>query len=163
MGQFQRMETLTELNPPVQIVGGPSVYPTRTGIHEISSPSGPIGTVEVSNAQLFHTSINGNYAEHGDPAPTFSKVIGRKLSDDSSANIYLRCRMNFTRDTVLTKIPNFMNLGLSSVHTSDEIGSFSIPATRTRSPIYGSNWLLPGHCIDKVTADRVIRTRSEQN
>ena len=61
-----------------------------------------------------------------DPAPTFSKVIVRKLSDKSSADVYLRCWMNFTRDAVLTEIPNFLNLGMSSVHESDELGSFKI-------------------------------------
>ena len=56
-----------------------------------------------------------------------------------------------------------MNLGLSSVHTSDKLRSIFIPTTRIRSPNDGHNWLLPGHCIGKVTADRVIRTRSKQN
>ena len=70
--------------------------------------------------------------------------------------------MNLTCDAVLTEIPNFVNLGLSSAHTSDKLGSVSIPTTRIGRPTDGSNWLPPGHIIGEVTADRVRRTRSEQ-
>ena len=65
------------LTSPVLIGGGTTVLPTRNGIQEIISPKGPIGSVEVSNAQMFSTSINGNSSEKGDPTSTFSKVIGQ--------------------------------------------------------------------------------------
>ena len=65
-----------------------------------------------------------------DPAPTCSKVIGRKFTNKSIADANSSFRMNLTRDAVLTESPNFVNLGLSSVHTSDELGSVFIPATR---------------------------------
>ena len=55
-----------------------------------------------------------------------------------------------------------MNLGLSSVHTSDELGSFSILDTIIESAINGSNWIPHSHLIGKFTADRIIRKRSEQ-
>ena len=70
--------------------------------------------------------------------------------------------MNFTRNAVLAGSPNFMNLGLSSVHTSDELGSIFIPTTRIGTLTYGSNWLLPGHRIGEVTADISNMTGSEQ-
>ena len=66
-------------------------------------------------------------------------------------------------DAVLTKIPNFVNLGLLSVHTSDELGSFFVPTSRIRTPTDGSKWILPGHPIGRITVDRVIRTESEQD
>ena len=158
----------TSRSPPrltfsVQVGGGPSFSPTRKGSKNIGSPSGTIGPVEVSNAQPFHTSINVNSSKHGDPEPTFSKVICRKLSNNSRADVYSHCRMNFMCDAVLIKSPNFLNPGLSSVHTSDELGSFSIPDIRIRMHIDGSNWILPGHLIGEVTAARMSRTRSEQN
>ena len=56
-----------------------------------------------------------------------------------------------------------MNLGLSAVHTSDELRSFSIPATIIKIPADGYNWILSGHIIGEVTAARTSRTRSEQN
>ena len=50
------------LPSPVLVGGGPSISTTRTVSQYISSPSGPIGTVEVRNPQPFHTSINENSA-----------------------------------------------------------------------------------------------------
>ena len=142
-GRLHEMETLPEsplrFNSPFRIGDGPSISPTGTRRQEISSPSGPIGPVEVRNAQPFHTSINGNSAKHGDPAPNFSKIIGNKLSKNSSANVYSRCWMNFTRDAFGTKTPNFMNLGIFSVHTSDELRFFRIAAKRIGRHINGSN------------------------
>ena len=77
------------LNSPVLIGGGTIVSLTRTGSQDIGIPKGPTGSVEVRNAQIFNTSINGNSADNGDPASNFSKIIGRELSHDSSSNIYL--------------------------------------------------------------------------
>ena len=71
--------------------------------------------------------------------------------------------MNLTHDTFLTKSPNFVNMGLSSVHTSDEIGSVFIPTTRIVTPTDGSNCLPPGNHIGKVTEDRVNRAGSDQD
>ena len=78
---------LPRLTSPVLIGGGNTVSPNRTGSQEISSSRGPTGPVEVRKAQIFHTSVNGYSAKNGDPNPTFSKLIRRKLSDDSSADI----------------------------------------------------------------------------
>ena len=75
------------LTTPLRIGGGPSISPTRTGNQDIGSPSESIGPVKVRNAQPLHTSINGISSKHRYPAPTSSKVIGCKLSDESSANI----------------------------------------------------------------------------
>ena len=91
---------------------------------------------------------------------------GQRMDPTGSrlAIIFVRLqRIDLTRDAFITESPNFMNLGLSSNHTSDEFGSIFIPTTIIRRPTYGSNWLLPGHHICEVTADRVSRTRPEQN
>ena len=71
--------------------------------------------------------------------------------------------MNLTRDTVLTKSPKILNLGLLSVHTSDELGSVFIPTTKIGTLTDGSNCLPPGHRIGEFTADRVSRTGSDQD
>ena len=121
------------------IGAGPSVSPTNMGSQEIGSPSGSIGPQEVRDVQPLDTPINVIYTKHREPAQNFSKVISRKLSDKSSADVYLRCRTNLTRDDVFTESPNFMNMGLLSVHTSDELGSVFIPTTIIRRPTDGSN------------------------
>ena len=108
-------------------------------------------------------SIHGISAKIRDPAPTWSNITGRKFSDEFSADIYSLCWMHLARNTVLTKISNIMNLGLSSVHTSDELGSVFIPTNIIRRQTDGSNWVPPGHRIGEVTADRVSGTRPEQN
>ena len=151
------------LNSLVLIGCGTNVSPTRTGIQEIVRPKRPTGSVEVRNTQMFNTSINGNSAKKEDPTPTFSKLIGRELSHDSRVDIYLRCPVNFTHYAVGTESPNFMNLGISSVHTSDELRSFIIPDTRITRPVDGSNWILSGHLIGEVTESRMSGMRSEQN
>ena len=152
----------TRLDPPVWIGGSTTGYPIMTGSQDIIIPRGSIGTQWSRDAQPLDTSVNGIDSKHRDPAPTWSKVIGRKFTDKSITNVNSRCRMNLTCNTVLPESPNFVNLGLSSVHTLDELGYVFIPTTIIGRDIDGSNWLPPGHCISKVTADRVIRTGSEQ-
>ena len=105
------------LNSPVLIGGVTTVSPTRTGIQEIGNPKGPTGSMEVRNAQIFHTSINGDLTKNGDSTTTFSKVIKQELSYDYSADIHSLCWVNFTCNSVRTEIPNFINLGLPAVYT----------------------------------------------
>ena len=153
----------TRLAYPFQIGVSTTVSPSRTGSQDIISPRGSIGPQWSRYAQPLDTFINGIYSEHRDPAPTWSKAIGRKFTDESSADVNLRYRMNLTYDAVLTESPNFVNLGILSVHTSDELGSVFVPNTTIGTLTDGSNWLLPGHCIGNVTAYRVIRMGSEQD
>ena len=150
----------TRLASPFQIGGSTTSSLNRTGSQDIISPRESIFPQWSRDAQQFDTSINGIYSEHRDPAPTRSKVIAQKFTNKSSAEVNLRCRMNLTRDAVLAKSPNFVNLGLSYVETSDELRSVFIPTTRIIIMTDGSNWIPPGHIIGEVTADRVIRTGS---
>ena len=108
------------MNSPVMIGGGTTVSPTRTGIQEIVSPKGSTGSVEVKNTQIFNISINVNWTNKGESTLILSKVIRQELSHNSSSDIYSRCRDNFMSDSVGTKIPDFMNLGLPAVNALDE-------------------------------------------
>ena len=153
----------TRLNSPVRIGGSTTVYPNSTGSQEIISPRGSIGTQEIRNNKPLDTSINGIYAKHRGPVPTWIKVTCRKFSNKSSADVYSCFWMNLTRDSVLTESPNFMNLGLLSVHTLDELEYVFTPNNRIGRPTDGSNWPPPGHSIGEVKEDRVSRTGSEQN
>ena len=151
------------LNYPVLNVAGTTISPTRMEIQEIGSSKGTTSSVEFSNAQIFHTSIHRNLTKNGDLTPTFSKIIGRELFHNSSADIYSCCRVNFTLNSVGTKIPGFVNLGLLDVHASYEIGSFGTPATRVGSLTDGSSWSTPGLVLGEATAVEMSGTRSEQN
>ena len=66
------------------LIGGNTVSPTRTGIQEIVSIHGSIGSGEIGDTQKFDTSIDGNLAQNGDSTTIFSKVIRRELSHDPS-------------------------------------------------------------------------------
>ena len=102
----------TRLASPVWIGGSTTGYPSRNGRQYIISPRVPIGTQCSRDAQTLDTYINGIYSKDRNPAPTWSKAIGCKFTDESSADVNLRSRMNLTRDAVITESPNFVNLGL---------------------------------------------------
>ena len=72
------------------MIGGTTLSPTCgiIGSQEIVSIHGLTHSVEVAAIQKFDTSINGNLAKIGDYMTISSKVIGRELSHDSSADIY---------------------------------------------------------------------------
>ena len=63
-------------------------------------------------------------------ASIFSKVIGHKLSDSSSNDLYSRYRMNFLGDVVKTQTSSFMDIDLLTINTSNESSVLGIPTTR---------------------------------
>ena len=127
------------------LIGGTTVSLTRMVSQEIVNPHWYTGYVEVGDTQIFDTSIDGNLANNGDSMTIFSKVIGRELSHDSRSYIYLRCRVDFTNNGVITEAPDLMHLGFPDVNASDELRSFGKPATIFRRPTDGYNWSAPGH------------------
>ena len=129
----------------------------------LSVQGGSIGPQLRRYAQPLDTSINVIYSEHRDPAPIFSKVIGRKFTDKSSADVNSCCRMNFGSDAVLTETPKFVNLRLASVHTLNDLGSVFMPTNIIGTPTDDYNWFLTSHRIGEVTVDRVSRTGSDQD
>ena len=82
---------------------------------------------------------------------------------NESANFYVRDQMNFGSDTVLSESPNFMDFGLSSANTRDELGSVFAPSTKIGRVTDVSNWIIPGHDISEATADRVSGTKSKNH
>ena len=151
------------LNSPVLNDGGTTASPTRPWIHEIVGSKGPTGSVEVRNSHIFNTSINENLAKNGDYTPIFSKVIRQELSNGSSTDIYLRCRVEFTSTTVGTKAPYFMHFELLAVNAADELRSFGTPTTRVGRPTKESKWSSPGYIFGEVTAAGLSRTTSEKS
>ena len=147
------------LNSPV-LIGGTNVSSTRTGTQEIVIPYVSTGSLKFGDIQIFDTPIHGTLDKDGDYTPIFSKIIGGELSHNSNTDIYSRCRVDFTSNTVRTEAPDFMNLGLPEVNASDELRSFGSPATRVGIPTDGSNWSAPGHVFGEVTAVGMSGTRS---
>ena len=61
--------------------------------------------------------------------------------------------------SVGTEAPNFVDLGLLAVNTSDEFNTFGTPATIIRRPTYGPHWSAPDHVFGKVITVRMSATR----
>ena len=57
----------------------------------------------------------------------------------------MRCRMNFTDDTVQTQTPQFKDLGLSTINALDKSSSLGTPAAIIQRYIYRSYWSAPDH------------------
>ena len=141
----------------------PSVPQISIGRQKIEGTRRSIITQEVRNSKPLDRSINIITARHRDPNPGLSKVIGSKSVNNESANVYAHSWMNFGSDTVLSKSPNFMDFGLLSVNTTDELMSVFVPTTIIGRPMDGSNWLPPRRGISKATVDRVSRTEANNH
>ena len=96
--------------------------------------------------------VDGKLPDDLDSASIFSKVIGHKISDGSSNDLYLRCRMNYTTDAVQTQVSQFMNLGLPLINTLDESGILSTTPTRIWRTTDGTHWMAPDHISCEMTA-----------
>ena len=133
------------------------------GSQKIKVQSRSIIPQEVRNYEPLDSPINIIPAEHSDPMPTWSKVIGSKQITNKSADIYTCSRMNFRSDTVLSESPNFIHFGVSSIITTDELRYVFVPTTIIGRPTDGSNWLLSGHDINESTAVRLRGTKAKNH
>ena len=142
---------------------GTSFPPIRIGSQKSGGPRRSIIHQEVRNADPLGASVNINPAKYRVSNPRWIIVIGSKTFTNGSANIYACSRMNFGSDTILSKSPDFMVFGLSSIKTTDEIRSVFVPTARIVRPTDGSNWLPPGHDISEATEDRVRGTKARNH
>ena len=108
---------------PVRTGTGPSDPQIIIGIHNIEGTKRPIIPQEFRNAEPLDASINRIPSTHRYPTPIWRKAIGRKLTNESSADVYARYWMNLVSDAVLTESPNFMYFGLLSIDTREKRGS----------------------------------------
>ena len=100
---------------------------------------------KVSNSQKLDTVINRKFTDDQDYTSLLIKLIVHKLSNGSIYDLYLRCRMNFSSNAVQTKAPQFVDLGLPAINTSNKLSVLGTTATRTiiRTDVY--HWLVPDH------------------
>ena len=82
------------------------------------------------NNQNFDNVVDRKLPDDLNSASIFSQVIGFKLSDGSSSDLYLRCRMNFAGGVLQTQTPQFMDLGFSATNALGESIFLSTPDTR---------------------------------
>ena len=117
----------------VQPDTGTSAPPFLISSQEIGSPRGSIVTQKVRNSHPFTTSIHQFSPKHGHPTPIFSKVIGRKIVSNESADVNYFCEMYFRHNSVVSESQNFMDFGLSPANTPDKLKSVIVPTTRDGS------------------------------
>ena len=67
------------------------------------------------NAPKFDASVHRNLADDGDSTAIFRKVMGRELYKSISSDIHFCCQVDFTSNSVGTKAPNFVHLGIPDV------------------------------------------------
>ena len=148
---------------PVRTGTRPSAPPIIIGSQKIEGPRRPIIPHEIRNTEPLNASIHIVTSKHRDPTPTWSKAIGSKFTNKSIADVSARSRMKFASDIVLSKSPNFMDLGLSYVDTTDEIGYVFAPTTRIGLATHGYDWILRRNCISEATTDRGIGTKAKNH
>ena len=68
--------------------------------------------------------------------------------------------MNFASNSVFGKNPKFVDLGLSSAHTADELKSIFGPGTRAGGLTDNSDGLTSRHRIAEAIADIVSETKA---
>ena len=93
----------------------------------------------------------------------FIKLIGHKIYYGCSDDLYLRFRMNFEDDVVQTKAPQFMDMGILTINTSDEDSVLGTPATRIQSPTDGSHWSTPEHFFGEAAAVGISSEKSDHD
>ena len=81
----------------------------------------------------------------------FSKVIGDKVSNSSSQDLYTRCRMNLAEYPIQKQTPQFFALGLSTISALDEGSGLSITANIIRRPTDGAHWSAPNNIFGETT------------
>ena len=147
------------LNPLITSSNSTSISLARTGTQEIISPRRFIIAKRAKNSKPLDTPIIGFSAVHGQSTSILIKVIGLKTVLGESADVYARRMMDFARNSVISKSPNFMDLGLLPAHTMDKLDSVIDPATRVEGLKDGSDWLASMHGCKEVTVGRVSEAK----
>ena len=144
------------------MIGGIGVSPTsgHSGSLQVFNKQQSTVSDKIRDTQKLDTSVNRKLPNYGGSASIFSKVIGCELSHGSSADLHLRCRMDFASNIVGTEAPHFVELGLPAVNTSDQVNIIGTTSTRIRRPEDGSHWAALDHVFVEATAVGMSVTRS---
>ena len=111
----------------------------------------------VRQSQKLDAAIDGKFSNNCYATSIFSNIIGDKLSDGSSRDLYTRCKMNLTTDPVKTKTPQFVDFGLATINALYEGSGISTPTTIIRRPIYGDHW----NTLNNIFGETIVVGLSE--
>ena len=102
----------------------------------------------------FDTSINQKISYNLVAPPIFSGVLGDKLSNSSSRDLYTRCRMNLAEYLFNIPAPKFVDLGLSAINALDKSASLWTSDTRVGKPMGVAHGSAPDHIFENFIAVR---------
>ena len=97
---------------------------------QVANKPQPTPPALVWNTQKLDAVVDPKFPADLDYASIFSKVIGHKLSNSSSDDLYLRCMMNVAADFFQIQAPQFMNLRLLTINKLEKISVLGTPDTR---------------------------------
>ena len=117
----------------------------------------------VGQTQKLDSAVDVNLTNDIGSASIFSKIIGHKLSDGSSSDLYMRSSMNFAADSVQTQTPQLMDLGFLTINALGESSGLSTTATRIQRPADGSYWSASDQFFGETTAVGVSESKSDND
>ena len=163
-GDIRNSVSIVEPPSPVliEIVG---TYPT-CGINvsqQVANKRQSTSPGLVGHTQNLDTVVDGKLPDNFDSTSIFRNMIGHRLYDVSSPDVYIRCRMNFAADPVQTQTPQSMVMGFSIITSLDEISGLGNPATRIRRPADGAHWSTPNHFFCSTTAVGLSKVEYDYN
>ena len=96
--------------------------------------------------------------------PIFTEVIGDKLSNSYSQDLYTSFKMNLAADPVNIPTPLFVDLGLLKINSIDKGASICTPATKIQRTMNVAHGIVIDHIFVKTTAVRDnVRENSDYN
>ena len=95
--------------------------------HQIANRRQSASPSLFGQTQNWRLSLTKNLTNDINSESIFRKVVGHKLFDSSSGDLYMRCRMNFMANPVQIQTPQFTDLGFSTTNTLDESSGLSTP------------------------------------
>ena len=113
------------------------------------------------DTQKFYASVDGKMPDDMDYASIFSKVIGHKLFNASSDDLYSSYRMNFVNDPVQTQYPHFMDMGILAIHALNESDFLGTSITSIQRLTYGYHWRAPDHVFGEATSVGMSAEKSD--
>ena len=138
-----------------------SVSPSQFRDQDNINPRHPGGIIKGDrNADPFDAHINGISIKNSDPTTFFSHVVGVKAVPVEVADVNMSKRINFSSNTILREIPKFVDLRLSTAHTTDKLKSIIDPVTIVGGLTDNSDGIVSMHRIAKVTAGRASEAKA---
>ena len=99
-----------------------------------------------------NSAVDRNFSIDPIALPVSTQAFCDKISDNSSRDIYKRCRFNLASESVNTVAPQFVNNGISAIAAPNKSAGIWIPSTIIRSLPYVTHWSAADHGVGKGAA-----------